>query len=331
MHDDTREHPGAGTTTPGSGTDATRAFLDDVQEGLALSPAQLSPKYFYDEAGSRLFDRICELPEYYPTRTETAILERSGPAIGERLGPDALVIEPGSGSSAKVSLLLRHMQSPAGYVPVEISGEHMHASLAPLRERFPELPIHPVCADFTEPFSLPAGTPEHRSAVIFFPGSTLGNFPPDEAVHLLSRFRGLLGERGGLLLGVDRRKDPEILKAAYNDAAGVTAQFNRNLLVRMQRELEAELDPAGFEHRAVWNDTESRIEMHLISQGRQQIRVGGRTFQFEDGDPIVTEYSCKYSDDGIRDVAARAGLRVADGWTDDRHWFSVVYLTPDSA
>ncbi len=327
MRNDLGGHP---ATEPDSGhvAEPVRSFLQDVVDGLALSPAQLSPKYFYDEAGSRLFDHICELPEYYPTRTEMSILERSGPAIAARLGRDTLVIEPGSGSSTKVGLLLEHLEAPAGYVPVEISGEHMHTSLAPLRERFRQLPIHPVCADFTEPFGVPAGVPGHSGAVIFFPGSTIGNFPPDDAVHLLGRFRRLLDEHGGLLLGVDRRKDPEVLKAAYNDAAGVTAEFNLNLLRRMQRELDAVLDPDGFRHRAVWNDTESRIEMHLVSQGRQSITVGGREFRFHDGDPIVTEYSYKYSDNGIRDVAARAGFEITDGWTDERCWFSVLYLTP---
>ena len=326
MRDDTQDQPAA----PDSGTDSTQRFLDDVLDGLARSPAQLWPKYFYDEAGSQLFDRICELPEYYPTRTEMAILERSGPALGERLGPRVLLIEPGSGSSAKVGLVLQHLQSPAGYVPVEISGEHMHASLGPLREQFPALPVHPVCADFTQPFSLPEGIPEHRSVVIFFPGSTIGNFPPEEAARLLGRFRGLLDTHGGLLLGVDRRKDAEILKAAYNDAAGVTAEFNLNLLRRMQRELGAKLDPKGFRHQAVWNDAESRIEMHLVSQGRQHIAVGGRSFQFDPDDRIVTEYSYKYSDGGIRDVAARAGFDVTDGWTDERRWFNVLYLTPST-
>ncbi len=312
---------------PISHAEDTQTFLHDVLEGLAQSPAMLSPKYFYDATGSRLFDRICELPEYYLTRTEMAILERSAPAIAEQLGPGVLLIEPGSGSCAKVGRLLRHLCAPAGYAPVEISGEHLHANLSHLRGAFPDLPITPVCADFTTPFSLPSDIPETRRRVVFFPGSTIGNFPPEAAVDLLRGFRGLLDDRGGLLLGVDRRKDPRILEAAYDDAAGVTAAFNRNLLVRMRDELGAEVNPAGFRHRALWNDECSRIEMHLVSRGRQTIRVGGRTHGFHDDEHIVTEYSYKYSAEGMQRLAAQAGFRVSAQWSDDREWFSVLWLT----
>lgn len=301
-------------------------FLSDVMAGLEQSPPMIPPKYFYDDTGSKLFDRICELPEYYPTRTELQILEQHAPAIGERLGSRVVLVEPGSGSSAKVSLLLRSLQDPVAYVPVEISGEHMLHSLTPLRQQFPAIQIIPVCADFTAGFTIPAaGEPANRHA-IFFPGSTIGNFPPEQAAALLRQFRNLMGEGGAVVLGVDLRKDPGVLEAAYNDAAGVTAAFNRNLLARMKRELGAELDTDGFTHRAVWNDTSSRIEMHLVSRRPQQIRVGGNTFSFDTDDFIITEFSYKYSQEGIAALAAEAGMRVGATWMDENEWFSIQYL-----
>ncbi|SEP19144.1 L-histidine N(alpha)-methyltransferase [Aquisalimonas asiatica] len=309
-----------------SSNDVAGEFMADVLTGLAQSPPVIPPKYFYDDAGSRLFDRICELPEYYPTRTEMQILEQYAGAIGERLGEGVVLVEPGSGSSAKVSLLLRNLRRPVAYVPVEISGDHMLSSLTPLRQQFPAIDIIPVCADFTAGFTIPdVDAPAARRAV-FFPGSTIGNFPPDQAAALLAQFRALVGAGGAVVLGVDLRKDPAVLEAAYNDAAGVTAAFNRNLLTRMQQELGAVLDADGFVHRAVWNAPESRIEMHLVSRHAQTIEVGGSTFRYEADDFIITEFSYKYTRAGLDALAAEAGLRVGASWEDARGWFSIQYL-----
>ncbi|MFV8836263.1 L-histidine N(alpha)-methyltransferase [Aquisalimonas sp. APHAB1-3] len=306
--------------------DAAGEFMADVLAGLAQPQPLIPPKYFYDDTGSRLFDRICELPEYYPTRTEMQILEQSAGDIGKRLGERIVLVEPGSGSSAKVSLLLKSLHHPVAYVPVEISGEHMLSSLTPLRQQFPNVEIIPVCADFTAGFTIPAvGAPVARRA-IFFPGSTIGNFPPEDAAALLAQFRKLVGAGGAIVLGVDLHKDAGVLEAAYNDAAGVTAAFNRNLLTRMQQELGAVLDADGFGHRAVWNAPESRIEMHLVSRHRQSIEVGGSTFWFEADDFIITEFSYKYSQSGIDALAAEAGLRVGATWLDTHGWFSIQYL-----
>lgn len=315
---------------PASGRSAAAptasAFLRDVLAGLAAPVKSVPPKYFYDEAGSRLFDRICELPEYYVTRTEMAILEAYAGDIATALGPDVLLIEPGSGSSAKVGRVLERLETPAGYVPVEISGEHMLANLAPLRARFPALEILPVCADFTAPFQVPASRRTPRRRVVFFPGSTLGNFPPDSAVELLRIFHGIAGPDGVLLLGADLAKAPSVLEPAYDDSAGVTAAFNRNLLHRMRRELDAELDPDGFRHRAVWNAEESRIEMHLVSLRPQSIGVGGERFQLAEGEPIVTEYSYKHTLADLEALADRAGFGPDRVWTDERAWFGVLAL-----
>ncbi|MDN3516304.1 L-histidine N(alpha)-methyltransferase [Aquisalimonas lutea] len=302
------------------------AFLADVVAGLSAPVKQIPPKYFYDDAGSELFDRICELPEYYVTRTETAILRDYARDIGDALGARVMLIEPGSGSSAKVHLLLDVLEDPVAYVPVEISREHMLASLAPLRERYPGLEILPVAADFTAGFTVPESTREPARRVVFFPGSTIGNFRPDDALTLLSRFAAVAGPGGGLLLGADLRKSPAVLEPAYDDSAGVTAAFNRNVLTRINRELGGDFDPGAFRHRALWNEPESRVEMHLVSLRDQRVHVGGTAFDFRAGEPIVTEYSHKYTLAGMADLAQQAGFRVEQVWTDEQEWFSVQYL-----
>jgi dimethylhistidine N-methyltransferase len=285
--------------------------------------------YFYDAEGSRLFDRICELPEYYPTRTELQILGEHLPEMVEAIGPEALMIEPGSGSGLKTRKVLAALDDPAGYVPVEISPDYLRDSVAELRESFPGIPILPVCADFTSPFEVP--TPEWTESrrVIFFPGSTIGNFAPDEAVALLRTMREKVDANGGLLIGLDLRKDPVVLEKAYNDHLGVTAQFNLNLLTRMNRELGADFDIEQFSHRAVWNDTDSRIEMHLVSEREQTVSVGGQSFHFAEGEYILSECSYKFTFGGFEDLAAKAGWRVKQIWTDNREWFSVQYLEKD--
>jgi len=306
--------------------DTPGTFLGDVLQGLRGSPKVLSPKYFYDETGSALFDRICELPEYYVTRTELAIMHAHAPAMGRALGPGVLLVEPGSGSSTKIRLLLDNLEEPAGYVPVEISGDHMLNSVAGLQALYPDLAIHPVCADFTRAFDLPRPRRPVRRRAVYFPGSTIGNFPPAAASGLLRTLHGIAGAGGTLLLGVDLRKDPALLVPAYDDAQGVTAAFNRNLLVRINTELGGNFKPGNFRHRAVWNHGESRIEMHLVSQGSQEVRINAEVFQFKDQEPIVTEYSYKYTVDTMATLAQTAGFRIERQWSDHRGWFSVFHL-----
>lgn len=301
-------------------------FLDHVHRGLDASQKWLSPMYFYDAAGSQLFDRICEQDEYYPTRTELEIIKAQLADIVNVVGDRALVIEPGSGSSLKTRTLLGALRDPAGYVPVEISREHLLDAVAGLREAFPGLPILPVCADFTAPFAIPVPDRSPRQRVVFFPGSTIGNFAPSEAVALLASLRSTVSPGDGLLVGVDLKKKSSVLERAYNDAAGVTAAFNLNLLQRINRELAADFDLARFAHRALWNEDESRIEMHLVSEGEQQVHVGGRAFDFADGEYILSECSYKFSLEGFAALAERAGWRCRQVWTDPGEYFSLQYF-----
>lgn len=303
--------------------DGIGAFMRDVLAGLSAERKAIPAKYFYDAQGSALFDRICELPEYYPTRTERAILEEHAPSMAEALGPRALVIEPGAGSGLKTRLLLAALSEPSGYVPVDISGEHLQASAAALRESFPQLEVLPVEADFTRRYVVPRpGRPAMRR-VVFFPGSTLGNFEPAAARRLLAEFRQIAGRDGRLLLGVDLQKDIGVLEPAYDDAAGVTAQFNLNLLARINRELGGNFELDAFRHRACYNAAEQRIEMHLVSQRDQVVRVGGHVFRFRKGETVHTENSYKYTPASIAALAAAAGWRSTRQWSDAQSWFFV--------
>ena len=299
-------------------------FRDAVLRGLGGSPKTLPCKFFYDAEGSRLFDRICELPEYYPTRTELALLGQHAGAIASLVGPRARLIEFGSGAGVKIRLLLAALDDPAEYIPVDISREHLLQAASGLARDFPGLPISPVCADYTKPFALPraAGVRPARN-VGFFPGSTIGNFTPVEAASFLRRAAGLLGRGAIMIVGVDVPKDPAILRAAYDDAAGVTAAFNLNLLRRIDRELDADFDPALFRHEARWNEAASRMEMHLVSRVDQTVRVGRHRFDFEAGETIHTENSCKYSIDAFLALARTAGFAQVATWTDAAGLFSV--------
>lgn len=300
-------------------------FLADVLSGLSRPQKRLPSKYFYDAVGSRLFDRITELDEYYPTRTELAIMRAHAGAMAARCGLRCLLIELGAGSLVKVRLLLDRLDRPAGYVPVDVSGEHLREAAKVLGADYPGLGVYPVVADFTRPFELPP-VPAARK-VAYFPGSTLGNFDPTEADDLLRRIARLVGRGGGLLLGLDLRKSPAVLEPAYNDARGVTAAFNRNVLVRINRELDGDFDPAAFRHRAIYNRERSRIEMHLISRASQQVRVGDATFAFRAGESIHTENSYKYDLDDIARRAADCGLRAEQTWTDENRYFAVMYFS----
>ncbi len=307
-----------------------RQFLEDVWEGLAGVPKTLPAKYFYDAAGSELFEGITGLAEYYPTRTELRILDEYGPAISATLPSGAALVEFGAGSTVKVRRLLRHLRELAAYVPVDVSGDFLNAQAEGLRRDITGLAIHPVVADFTRPFSLPAAIGDAPRAG-FFPGSTIGNFRPEEAIRLLDTFGRILGVDARLIVGVDLVKDTGVLEAAYDDAAGVTAAFNLNLLTRINRELAGSFPPGSFHHRAFFNAEASRIEMHLVSPEAQEIDIAGRRFGFAAGESIHTENSYKYSIAGFRDLAAQAGWAAGEVWTDSDGLFSVHALRRTAA
>ncbi len=306
---------------------ADDAFLRDVLDGLSRRRKRLPSKYFYDDAGSRLFDRICELDEYYLTRCELDLLQRHAGEMAEAVGPGAVLIEYGSGSGLKTRLLLDRLRDPAAYVPVDISGEQLQRSAARLARRYPGLPVAPVVADFTRPFELPPLPATAGRRVVFFSGSTIGNFRPAEAVRLLRQMAQLCGPAGGLLVAADLKKDRAVLEAAYNDRAGVTAAFNLNLLTRIDRELGGDFVPEAFRHLAFYNARRGRIEMHLVSLKDQAVSVGGAVFSFRRGETVRTEYSYKYSPNDFAGLAERAGLCVKRLWTDAKGWFSVQWLT----
>lgn len=307
-------------------TAAARQFRADVLRGLRAPKKELPCKYFYDEVGSALFEQITELEEYYPTRTELGIMERHAVEMAALLGPCCLLIEYGSGSSLKTRRLLDRLRDPAGYVPIDVSGEHLRRSARALGEEYPDLEVLPVCADFTRPLGLPACRKAAARRVVYFPGSTLGNFTPEAAFVLLRQTAGLCGRGGGLLLGVDLRKDPRVIEAAYNDRKGVTAVFNRNILVRINRELGADFDTEQFAHRAFYDTALGRIEMHLVSRRDQVVRVGGMPFFFAAGESIHTENSYKYTLPALTDLAESAGFVAKQVWADERQYFSVAYL-----
>jgi L-histidine Nalpha-methyltransferase len=301
-------------------------FLTEVLDGLARPRKELPCKYFYDATGSRLFDEICELDEYYLTRTERDIMARHAPEMAGAIGPGALVVEFGSGSSVKTRDLLDHLTDCAGYVPVDISREHLLQSAESLARDYPGLEIQPVAADFTEPFDIPLLSRPARRRVVYFPGSTIGNLHPGEVRPFLDRIARLVGKGGGLLIGVDLRKDPAVLHRAYNDRKGVTAAFNLNLLARMNRELGSDFDLEAFRHEARYVEPKGRIEMHLVSRADQEVDVGGTRIAFRKGETILTECSYKYDLEQFRRVAAVSRFEVVHVWTDERQAFSVQYL-----
>jgi dimethylhistidine N-methyltransferase len=297
---------------------------EEVLQGLASRPKRIAPKFFYDERGSRLFDAICELPEYYLTRTEMGILESCAREVARLAGADCTLIELGSGASKKIRLLLETLR-PRHYLGIDISREFLRESVQRLAHDYPWLEVHAACADFAQDFDLPDPAGSGRR-LVFFPGSTIGNFDPHEALAFLQRVRRLVQPDGALVIGVDLKKDPAVLHAAYNDGQGITAAFNLNLLERLRSELGAELDPKTFRHRAFYDATHGRIEMHLVSRRAQEIRVLGQRFQFEPGESIHTENSYKYSVAEFHALAHRAGLQPRQVWLDAAHLFSVHYL-----
>jgi dimethylhistidine N-methyltransferase len=307
---------------------STNSFRQDVLDGLAQEQKQIPSKYLYDARGSKLFDRITELDEYYPTRTEAAIMREHIGAMADAIGDDALLVEYGSGSSEKTRILLDRVSDDlAGYVPVDISRDHLLAAAEGIAASYPPLAVKPVCADYTAPFPLPDLAEAAARTAVYFPGSTIGNFAPDDAVAFLRRIADTAGAGGGLLIGVDLRKDPSILHAAYNDREGVTAAFNLNLLRRVNRELDADFDRSAFRHEAVWRPDPGCIEMHLVSTTPQTVTIGDQSFDFQEGESIHTEYSFKFTPEEFADMAADAGFRIDTVWTDANNLFSIQYAT----
>jgi dimethylhistidine N-methyltransferase len=305
----------------------TDTFRDEVLAGLRATPKRIPSKFLYDRRGSRLFDAITELDAYYPTRTEMSIMERSVGAMTRAMGAGVLLVEYGSGSSLKTRILLDHLEAPSGYVPVDISRAHLVEAAEAIAEAYPGMPVRPVCADYTAAFTVPDVGRMVARRVAYYPGSTIGNFRPPEAEAFLARVAEVVRPGGGLLIGVDLRKDPDVLRRAYDDPEGVTARFNLNLLRRLNRELGADFNLGAFHHEARWDDDAGCIEMHLVSETEQTVTVGGEAFDFEEGETIHTEYSYKYTLDGFAERAARAGWRVDAVWTDERDYFSVQFLS----
>ena len=313
-----------------AGDDDRRPPLNEIlavaQRGLALKPKRLPSWLFYDERGSALFEQICEQPEYYLTRHEIALMGQHAGSIAESLGSEVRLVEYGSGSGVKTRILLRHLHQPVGYVPVEISPEPLYRSVQQLADEFPELPLQPLCADFSKPLRLPISPRAPRRTVVYFPGSTIGNFEAHDAVLLLRKMRNEMGDAGGILIGVDLKKEPALIEAAYNDAAGVTAEFTLNMLARLNREIGSDFELGAFSHRAHYNPMAGRIETHIVSRREQQVTIGRNKVGFRTDEAIQVEYSCKYSLADFAALAEKAGLAVLRVWTDPQQMFSVQYL-----
>lgn len=302
-------------------------FSKEVLSGLSKGQKSIPAKFLYDKKGSEIFEEICDLPEYYPTRSEKEILSDNAQDISSLMGENVLLIEPGSGAGEKVRYLLKALVKPLGYVPIEISKEILMRMTNELNNDYPELPVLPVCADFTQQIRLPFDLASlETKKVVFFPGSTIGNFGPDEAVGLLKNFGQMLEKGDGLLIGVDKKKETSILENAYDDSAGVTAAFNLNLLERINREVGASFDVDSFFHRAIYNEKLGRVEMHLASKIPQFVSVQDKIFMFHEGETIHTENSYKYTPEEFCELVSHAGLQIVKHWQDKANLFSVYYF-----
>ena len=310
--------------------DDRRPPVDDlvgiVQRGLRSQPKRLPSWLFYDERGSQLFEAICEQPEYYLTRCEIALMAAHAGDMADVLGEDVRLVEYGSGNAVKTRMLLEHLHMPVSYVPVEISPEPLRRCVHQLAERFPDLPVQPHLGDFTRPLRLPIPPRAPRRTVLYFPGSTIGNFEAREAAELLRKMRSEMGEAGGILIGADLKKDAATIEAAYNDRAGITVEFTLNMLVRLNREIGSDFDLASFRHRAHYNAMAGRIETFLVSTRDQKVRVGKQQVTFALDEAMQVEYSCKYSHEDFAALAGKAGLEVAHAWSDPQDMFAVYYL-----
>ncbi|MDJ0748407.1 MAG: L-histidine N(alpha)-methyltransferase [Woeseiaceae bacterium] len=303
--------------------------LIELVNGLQLPLKTISPKYFYDERGSQLFDQITELPEYYLTRTELSIMNRHIAEMASLIGPTASLIEFGSGSSQKIRILLEHLVDLAAYVPVDISRDHLVASADALAADYPGIEVLPVAADFTQPFDLPSPAVMPIRNIVYFPGSTIGNFSPEAAAGLLEVMHHEAGAGGGLLIGIDLRKDIETLERAYNDASGVTAEFNLNVLNHLNHAYGADFDAGAFRHMAEYNEVDGRIEMYLVSENNQAASIGGVRIAIADGERILTEHSHKYALEDFNAMTARVGFRPVRHWTDADEKFAVCFFERD--
>ncbi len=305
---------------------ARRSFLADVLAGLHAVPKQLPCKYFYDEHGSQLFDQICRLDEYYLTRCELAIMDRFAPEMGAQVGPGVMLVEYGSGSSVKTRYLLDALPDAVAYVGVDVAGQHLKQAARELARDYPRIEILSLCADFTGDFVLPVSKRPPTHVAVYFPGSTIGNFVPAQAAQLLGRIARLCGRDGGLLIGIDLKKDPATIEAAYNDRAGVTAEFNLNLLHRINRELGADFDASRFSHQAHYNREMGRVEIYLVSRDAQVVTLGNEKIEFLAGESICTEYSHKYTVEEFASIAAASGLALHREWTDRERRFAVLHF-----
>jgi len=310
-----------------TGKDSHACALAEVLDGLNAAQKKISPKYFYDERGSRLFDEICELPEYYLTRTEIAIMRDSAHEMAEEIGPQANIVEFGIGSGLKTKLLLEALDRPASFAPVDISEKHLEETVNALADEFPEIEMLPVAADFTQPFSLPQSRVHSERNAIYFPGSTIGNFEPATALQLLQLMRRQAGNDGCLLIGIDLKKDMQVLENAYNDSQGITAEFNLNTLHHLNSAFDADFNTDEFLHRAFYNDAGGRVEMHLVSQAEQVVHIADQLIRFHAGEAVITEYSHKYRIEDFQEMCLQAGFSVERAWIDSREWFAILYCT----
>jgi len=301
--------------------------IDAVIAGLQQPQKSISPKYFYDEAGSKLFEEITQLPEYYLTGTELDIMHTHVDEMAALVGPQASLIEFGSGSSLKTRMLLKHLHDVAAYVPVDISEEHLLESQLGITAKFPDIEVLPVAADFTRPFDLPNPETMPLRNVVYFPGSTIGNFEHEEALELLRVMHQEAGKNGALLIGVDLQKDRSVIHAAYNDFDGVTARFNLNMLSHLNHAFGADFDTSAYQHRATYDADAGRVVIELVSDRAQAVHIGGATIEIAAEEAILTEYSHKYTVQGFAEMAKVAGFEVERVWTDPQHWFSVQYCT----
>lgn len=299
--------------------------MSEVLRGLSATPKSIPAKFFYDAHGAQLFEQICELPEYYPTRTELAIMRDHAKEMAAAIGANVVLLEFGSGSGRKTRILLEAL-APAAYVPIDISREQLIESANAIAREFPLIEVDAICADYSDFALPPLDVLDSLRRIVYFPGSTIGNFTPAEAQAFLTQTMGLVGAGGGLLLGVDLKKSVSVLNAAYNDSQGITAAFNLNLLTRMNRELGADFDPAAFEHWAFYDEQRGRIEMHLRAREAQNVELAGRRFDIAEGETIHTENSCKYHIDEFAALASSAGWRAIQVWTDPAQMFSVHYF-----
>ncbi len=312
----------------GSLNPAQKQFLSEVKQGLRKRQKALPCKYFYDQTGSELFEEICDLDEYYITRTELALLQSIEIELAELIGKNSVIIEPGAGAGIKIRRLLNALDSPLTYVPMDISEDFLFYSADIIQKQFPEIEILPIQGDFTQPVKW-LGTEQHSNRVVFFPGSTIGNFEKQEAIEFLHNMNELIGDSGSLIVGADLLKEKEILEAAYDDKKGVTAKFNKNLLARINQELNGNFELKHFTHEARLNNEQQRIEMHLVSNRQQTVTIDDETFKFSNGESIHTENSHKYSVQSFAKIAKEAGLKTVKTWTDKDKLFSIHYLVRD--